>query len=70
MLHDAARNCCQTLGRGRDRTRDALSRAESQAAAESLASRLADNLVCCICQEQRKDTALSCGHLLCGECAG
>ena len=52
------------IERSRDNVRDALSREESRAAAESLA--LADSLVCCICHEQRKSTALNCGHLLCG----
>jgi hypothetical protein len=69
-VDDVASNICQTLERGRDRARDALSRAESQAAAERLAEsqaaadRLADNLVCCVCHERRKDTALNCGHLV------
>ena len=45
----------------------ALSRAESRAT-ESVD--VADSLLCYICHERRKDTALNCGHLLCGSCAG
>ena len=42
------------------------------AAAPQRETRIVDavTLVCCICHEQRKDTALNCGHLLCGGCAG
>jgi hypothetical protein len=54
---DELRGIIRDVERGRDRAR---------AAADE---RLADSFDCCICHERRKDTALSCGHILCGECA-
>ena len=55
------------IDRARSSASSALSRAESRAT-ESVA--VAEINQCHICHERRKDTALNCGHLLCGVCAG
>jgi hypothetical protein len=63
---DELRGIVGDIERGRDRAREALRTAGSRAAA---AEQVAESFVCCICHERRKDTALNCGHILCGECA-
>jgi hypothetical protein len=64
---DELRGIVGDIERGRDRAREALRTAEARAAAAA-AERLAESSVCCICLDRRKDTALNCGHVLCGTC--
>jgi hypothetical protein len=63
---DELRGIVGDIERGAGRAREALRTAESRAAA---AEQVAESAFCKICLERPKDTALNCGHVLCGACA-